>query len=108
MDMRVELNQLACMGLEAHRGGIPAGVRAALFHYAGKLTAGRRLRPYPPFLVGKESPPPHLVLDLEIEPELERLLEREAQASNVTVNQIVGHSILVYLAENEFLSTASS
>lgn len=106
--MKVELSQLACAGLETHRGGIPAGVRAALFHYTGKLKAGRRPRPYPPFLAGQPSRPAHLVLDVEIDPEVERLLEREAETSKVTVNQIVGHSILVYLAEREFVSTAST
>ncbi len=106
--MKVRLNQLACSGLETHRGGIPAGVQAALFHYTGKLKAGRRPRSYPPFLAGQKSRPAHLVLDLPIDPEVEELLEREARASKVTVNQIVGHSILVYLAENEFVATASS
>ncbi len=106
--MRLELNELACSGLETHDGGIPAGVRAALFHYAGKLKTGRRPMPFPSFLIGREARPPRLVLDLEVEPEVEELLEREARASEVTVNQLVGHSILIYLAEAEFVATASS
>ncbi len=106
--MRVALNKLACSGLESHLGGVSAGVRAALFHYAVKLKAGRRPLAFPRFLAGVEARPPHLVFELEVDRETEALLEREAKANQVTLNQIIGHSVLIYLAETEFLSAATS
>lgn len=106
--MRVALNKLACSGLEAHLGGVPAGVHAALFHYAGKLKAGRRPLTFPHFLAGLDSKPRQLEFELPIDAEIEALLKREAEANQVSLNQIVGHSVLIYLAETEFLSTSAA
>ncbi len=105
--MRVTLGTFACSGIEAHLGGdVPAGVRKALFHYVGKLKAGRRPTPFPRFLTERAPQEPEMAFDLTIDAETEALLEREALRQRTTISQLVAHTVLVYLAELEFLGAA--
>jgi|SRR5215213_1489362 len=104
--MKIELDKLACSGLENQRGGLVAGLHAALFHYTGRLKTGRRPLSYPRFLADQPAKAPHLVVEVEVDPEIEASLEREAAASQVTVNQIVGHSVLIYLADTELVANS--
>lgn len=106
--MKVALGQFACSGIETHLGDdIPAGVRTALFHYTGKLKTGRRPISFPTFLADRGPQEPHFAFDLPVDAETEAMLEREALRQRTTTSQLVAHSVLVYLAELEFLGLAS-
>lgn len=105
--MKVELSKFACDGIEAKLGAdAPAGVRMALFHYAGKLKTGRRSTPFPSFLTDRSPAGPAMSFDLIVDPETEALLKEEAAKQDVEVERLVSHAVLVYLAELEFLSAA--
>jgi hypothetical protein len=105
--MKVALGKFACSGIETHLGpDIPAGVRKALFHYTGKLKTGRRPVSFPRFLSDRGQPEAALAFDLAVDPETEAMLEREALRQRTTTSQLVAHSVLVYLAELEFLADA--
>ena len=106
--MRVALGQFACNGIEAHLGAdIPAGVRKALFHYAGKLKTGRRPVAFPQFLADGAPRESEVAFDLTVDAETEAMLEREALLQRTTTSRLVAHTVLVYLAELEFLNSAS-
>jgi hypothetical protein len=105
--MRVALGKLACTGIEAHLGDdIPAGVRTALFHYARKLKAGRSPVAPPRFLGDQEAPEAQVSFDLAVDPETEAVLEQEALRQRTTMTQLASHTVLVYLAELEFLGVS--
>ncbi|HEX5711809.1 MAG TPA: hypothetical protein VFX85_00680 [Solirubrobacterales bacterium] len=101
--MRVSLGKFACSGIEAHLGeDIPAGVRTALSHYARKLKAGRGPLAPPTFL-GDLTPPGATTFDLAVDPETEAVLDREAKRQGTTLSQLAAHTVMVYLAELDFL-----
>ena len=105
--MRVVLGKFACLGIEAHLGeDIPAGVRTALLHYARKLKAGRRPVAPPRFLAERTPQEPELAFELTVDPETEAMLEQEALRQRTTIAQLVSHTVMVYLAELEFLGVA--
>ena len=105
--MRVALGKLACSGIETHLGNdIPAGTRKALFHYARKLKAGRRPLAPPRFLDDLGPPESAVAFDLTVDPETEAVLEQEALRQRTTISQLAAHTVLVYLAELEFLGVA--
>ena len=105
--MRVALGKLACSEIETHLGDdIPAGVRTALFHYARKLKAGRRPISPPRFLDDMAPQESAVAFDLAVDPETEAMLEQEALRQRTTIGQLAAHTVLVYLAELEFLGVA--
>ena len=105
--MKVALGKLACSGIETHLGDdIPTGTRKALFHYARKLKAGRRPTAPPRFLNDMAPPEPAVAFDLTVDPETEAVLEQEALRQRTTIGQLAAHTVLVYLAELEFLGVA--
>jgi len=105
--VKVALGKFACSGIESQLGGdIPAGARAALLYYAGKLKAGRRLAPFPHFLDDQGAPEAGLSFDLAVDAETEGLLKREAVRQRTTLDQLVAHTVMVYLAELDFLGAA--
>jgi hypothetical protein len=105
--MRIALGKLACSGIETHLGeDIPAGTRTALFHYAHKLKAGRRPLSPPRFLGDQTPPEPEAAFELTVDPETEAMLEQEALRQRTTLSQLAAHTVLVYLAELEFLGVA--
>jgi hypothetical protein len=106
--IRVALGKFACSGIETHLGAdIPAGVRTALIHYAGKLKAGRRPVAPPRFLTddptGQE---PKAAFEVTVDAETEAMLEQEALRQGRTVSQLAVHTVLVYLAELDFLGVS--
>jgi hypothetical protein len=103
--MRVALGAFACAGIRTHMGGnatVSAAVEKAVFHYTSRLKAGRSLIDVPS-LEGLGTKDPELLLDLEVVPEIEELLEREADRQGVSVEDLVAHAVLLYLAELDFL-----
>lgn len=103
--MKISLGTFARSGIEAQLGDdLDATVQAALCHYAGKLKAGRP--PLDPPRFSREPVASTAVnLDLAVDSETEELLEREAARQDTSLSQLVGHSVLVYLAELDFLSS---
>jgi hypothetical protein len=107
--MRIALGKLACSGIEAHLGDdIAAGTRKALFHYTRKLKSGRRPLPSPAFLACDARREPAIAFDLSVDPETEAMIEREALRQRTTTKCLAAHSVLVYLAELDFLSAPSA
>jgi hypothetical protein len=102
--MKVTLGKIACSGIETHLGAdVAAGVRMALFHYANKLKTGRKPTPFPRFLADRTPQEPEMAFDLLVDAETEAVLEQEALRQRTTMDQLVTHAVLVYLAELEFL-----
>jgi hypothetical protein len=102
--MRVSLGKFACTGIEAHLGeDIPAGVRTALSHYVRKLKAGRGPLAAPTFLGDLTPSEPQATFDLALDPETEAMLDREAERQGTTQSQLAAHTVMVYLAELDFL-----
>jgi hypothetical protein len=107
--MRIALGAVACSGIRAHMGGdIQAAVEQAVLHYTGRLRAGRPPIGLPRFADDGATPIPEVVLDLTLPPEVGELLEREAQRQGVAVERLVAHSVLIYLAELDFLEAPPS
>jgi hypothetical protein len=105
--MRVSLGKFACSGIEAHLGeDIPAGARTAILHYARKLKAGRGPLATPAFLGDLTSPEPQATFDLTVDAETEAVLGREAERQGTTLSQLAAHTVMVYLAELDFLGVS--
>lgn len=105
--MRVSLGKFACSGIEAHLGeDIPAGARTALLHYVRKLKAGRGPLAAPVFLGDLTTPDPQATFDLTVDAETEAMLDREAERQGTTLSQLVAHTVMVYLAELDFLGVS--
>ncbi|HYJ21167.1 MAG TPA: hypothetical protein VEW07_03980 [Solirubrobacterales bacterium] len=103
--MRVALGKLACSGLKTHLGDdLVAGTRKALFHYARKLKAGRGPLAPPRFLDDIVPEGSTVAFDLTVDPKTEAVLEQEALRQRTTIGRLAAHTVLVYLAELEFLS----
>lgn len=114
--MRVTLGPFAQSGIEFQLGtDLTETVETAIQHYAGKLRSGRR--PIPPpqvFSSGVStdfgtgtSTPAGVDLELTLDSETEAMLRREAMRYGTDVEAIAVHSVMVYLAELDFLSNRS-
>jgi hypothetical protein len=104
--MRVALGTFARTGIETQLGeDLASAVQAALCHYAGKLKSGRPPIGLPSFSREKTAAETAVALDLSVDAETEALLEREAARQHTTVSQLAGHTVLVYLAELDFLTS---
>jgi hypothetical protein len=102
--MRIALGTFTRRGIEAQLGDdLGAAVQAALCHYAGKLKAGRP--PIgPPSFAREPTADSAVALDLAVDSEIEALLEREAVRQETSLSQLAAHTVLVYLAELDFLT----
>jgi hypothetical protein len=115
--MRVTLGPFARSGIEQQLGaGLKETVETAVRHYANKLTLGRPPLSYPQFLgtdgsqnfgTTKSTADELAELELKLDSETEAILRREAMRQNTDVGAIASHSVMVYLAELDFLSTSS-
>ena len=107
--MRVALGKFACAGIRAHLGGdFEAAAQKAVFHYARKLRSGRPPIGLPRFFGYRAPGDPEVVLDLVVDAEIEDLLEREAKRQGASVDQLVAHAVLIYLAELDFLGAPAA
>lgn len=104
--MRIALGTFARSGIEAQLGAdLSSVVQAALSHYAGKLKSGRPPIGPPSFARQASAAETAVALDLTVDSETEALLEREAARQQTSVSQLAGHTVLVYLAELDFLGS---
>jgi hypothetical protein len=99
--MRIALGTFARAGIESHLGpDVATGVRAALLHYTRRIEAGRKPPEFPRFR--RDEPPraPSAALELAVEAELRRALERESRRGRggPSAEQLAAHAVLVYLA----------
>ena len=78
-----------------------AGLRAALFHYAAKLRSGRTPVEYPSFLQSDDFSGSETATEIEIDDDVEKAIEAEAERQGRTAAELAGHAVLVYLAELE-------
>lgn len=98
--MRIILGPIARSGIEAHLGcDLDAGIRAALFHYVGKLRNGRGPVEYPSFLLGRGFGESAVEVEVELDQEVEAAIVTEAERQHLTVAELAGHAVLAYLAE---------
>ncbi len=105
--MKIALGAFARSGIESELGSsLPEAVHAALCHYCSKLGSGRPPLAPPGFLADDVSPAEE-TLDLAVEPEIEVTLAREAQARGLPLDRLAGHTVLVYLAELDFIGATS-
>lgn len=106
--MRVALGKFARSAIEAQLGGDVVGtVQAALSHYTGKLRSGRPPIELPRFCRETAPGKAEVAFDLAVDPETEALLEREAAKQKTSVSLLAAHSVLIYLAELDFLAAPS-
>ncbi len=87
--MQVAVGPFTRQGIEERLGpDLPAGVEIALLYYVGKLRSGRGAPRFPSFLQNASFEGPVSEVELNVWPEVERVLVVEA-----------AHSVFLYLAE---------
>jgi hypothetical protein len=100
--MRVALGTFARSGIESRLGGdVAAGVQAALQHYTLRLRSGQRPVGFPDFQRGCPIDASGADFELAVDPEIERLLEREVRRQRASVEQLTAHAVFVFLADLE-------
>jgi hypothetical protein len=99
--VRVTLGKFARTGIEAFFGSdVPAGVHAALVHYLSRLRSGPA-----PLRLPRGWPPPQAAaeagarFEVAVESDLEQRFEHESRRQEATVEGLVAHAVLVYLAD---------
>jgi hypothetical protein len=117
--MRVTLGTFARSSIEAQLGtDLAETVEAAVHHYAGKVKSGRPPVQPPQFLstgtsadfgtsTSTSARREFKEVAFTLDSETEAVLRREAIRYGIDVDAIAAHSVMVYLAELDFLSAAS-
>lgn len=106
--MKIAIGAFARSGIESELGSaLPDAVQAALCHYCNKLESGRPPVAPPAFLAGEDSSQGETILNLSVDPKIESTLAREAQARGLPLDRLAGHTVLVYLAELDFIGATS-
>lgn len=96
------------MGVEAHLGSdLALGVREALANYTRQLASESPPPEIPRFTAGLLSARPAKAFDLPVDEETWEALEREAARQGTTASDLAAHSVLVYLAEIDRLTSVS-
>lgn len=104
--MKITLGTFARNGIESELGtDLAMTVQTALCHYSGKLRSGRPPIAPPAFLppAGRNGE----ALELDVDPAVEANLQREASRLGTDLDALAAHSVLVYLAELDFLRAPS-
>jgi hypothetical protein len=104
--MQVAVGSFARQGIEDRLGpDLPAGLEIALLYYVGKLRSGRGTTRFPSFLQSAGIEGPVAEVELNVGPEVEKLLSSEAERQHTTVDRLAAHSVFLYLAELERLES---
>jgi hypothetical protein len=116
--MKVLLGPLARSGLETRVGSnLPAAINAALVYYVGKLNSGRPPARIPDFLKVQGDPEdgegvttadldagqPRPVVEVPVDERIEAALAADAERQGVSLSELAGHAVLVYLAELDLI-----
>jgi len=96
--LRVALGTFARSGIESRfgEGRIVAGAQEAVLHYALRVLPGRHTPAFPRFQC---EPQEALEIELELDAAMEATLKREAHKHRISVDRILAHAVLVYLAD---------
>jgi hypothetical protein len=98
--MMVALGPFMRQGIEDRLGpDIPAGVEIALLFYLGKMRSGRGAPSFPHFLQSAAFESPVAEVELDVGPEVEALIQGEAERQHISVDRLAAHSVFIYLAE---------
>jgi len=98
--MQVAVGPFTRQGIEERLGpDLPAGVEIALLYFVGKLRSGRGAPGFPSFLQNASFEAPVAEIELNVGPEVEKVLSVEAERRHTTVDRLVAHSVFLYLAE---------
>jgi hypothetical protein len=104
--MQVAVGSFARQGIEDRLGpDLPAGLEIALLYYVGKLRSGRGAMKFPSFLQSTRIEGPVAEVELNVGPEVEKLLSAEAKRRHTTVDRLAAHSVFLYLAELDRLES---
>jgi hypothetical protein len=107
--VKIALGTFACNGIESILDAeVAAGVRAALSDFTQRLESGRPPMSVPGALWDADSAEPAMAVDLPLDERTWQLLWREASRQGTTVEQLVAHSVLAYLAELDRLTPPNS
>jgi hypothetical protein len=97
--MKVALGIFACSGIETFLGGdLASGTQAALRHYTTLLRAGFEPIGLPAFCLGAWAGPSKAI-DVPLDSDIEQSLQREVQRLGASLEQLIAHAVLIYLAD---------
>ncbi|HEY6549823.1 MAG TPA: hypothetical protein VIY71_01335 [Solirubrobacterales bacterium] len=97
------------MGVESHLGSdLAVGVREALAEYTRRLDSNSPPLAIPRFSASALPTRPVKAVDLPVDEKIWEALEREAAKQGTTVSELAAHSVLVYLAEIDRLTSLST
>jgi hypothetical protein len=98
--MKVRLGTFARSTIETEVGvDLVTGTQAALHHYTRRLRSGRPPAPFPRFCRGESFE--GTVLEVPVDPRIEESLNHEVRRQGATLEQMISHAVLVYLADLE-------
>lgn len=100
--MKISIGGFARSSIEAQLGSdLAAGVELALRQYARRLRSSQPPPRFPSFHFDPDAYAPGAEVDLEVEPDVARILQRELDESEprLSLTQLAAHAVFVYLAE---------
>jgi hypothetical protein len=102
--MRIPLGTFSCSAIRTRlQADLPTGVKAALTHYIERLESSRPPVEIPWFCLTQASQEPEVTIDLKVDAETRAPLEREAEMQRTSMDRLVTHAVLVYLADLDVL-----
>jgi hypothetical protein len=107
--MQVGVGKFASQALLERLGPNPVGaVQAALIHYAGRLEIDPGSLPRPDAFPEVFRWPHSIAFEVDLPPGVATVLLREAERLHLPVETIVGHAVLLYLADLDAASEAAA
>lgn len=96
--MRVALGEFACFCVASRFGAdVGLGVQSAARYYSRKLASPAASSPR--LRVPRRLEDPFLELDVPLDQEVVKRLEREARRRSVDLQQLLNHAVFVYFAD---------
>jgi hypothetical protein len=109
--MKVIVGPFALWGIQAQVGSdVGAAIETALTHYARRLRSGRPPSEVPAFRRDGDAPEPEQggrVFNLAVDEGTDRVLRYEAERQGTSLDRLVDHTIMVFLADMERARPAS-
>jgi hypothetical protein len=108
--LKVVIGPFALWGIRAQLGSdVGAGIETALSHYARRLKSGMPPREVPRFLRTpfdesdpvRSRPEGGRTFHVAVDRETEAVLEREASRQGTSIDRLVDHTVMVFLADME-------
>jgi hypothetical protein len=106
--MRVTLSTFTRTQTESELGpDLSAAVSTALLYYADKLRSGRPPLPPPRFIAANRQRTGVEAVEVTLAPDVVEALVGEAARHGTDLDALATHSLLVYLAELDFLGASA-